>query len=60
ACISGPNGSGKSSLLDAITWALFGQARTRDDAIINLQVKSNTAEVTLVFTYEGNRYRVMR
>lgn len=60
ACISGPNGSGKSSLLDAITWALFGQARTRDDTIINLQVKSNTAEVTLVFTYEGNRYRVIR
>ena len=60
ACISGSNGAGKSSLLDAVTWALFGQARTRDDAIINLQVKSKTAEVSLVFSYEGNRYRVMR
>jgi exonuclease SbcC len=58
ACISGANGSGKSSLLDAITWALFGQARTRDDAVINL--KSETAEVTFVFSYEGNLYRVMR
>ncbi len=58
ACISGANGSGKSSMLDAITWSLFGQARARDDSIINQ--KSNTAEVTLVFSYEGNRYKVQR
>ncbi len=58
ACISGPNGAGKSSLLDAITWALFGQARKRDDAIVNLQ--SQTAEVALTFEYEGNIYRVLR
>jgi exonuclease SbcC len=58
ACISGPNGAGKSSLLDAITWALFGQARKRDESVINLQ--SNAAEVTLEFAYEGNTYRVQR
>src|SRR5512136_1769391 len=58
ACISGPNGAGKSSLLDAFTWALFGQARKRDDSVINLQ--SNIAEVALVFEYEGNTYRVQR
>lgn len=58
ACISGANGAGKSSLLDAITFALFGQARKRDESIINTQ--SETAEVTFVFAYEGNNYRVQR
>lgn len=58
ACISGANGAGKSSLLDAITWALFGQARKRDDSLINTQ--SNTAEVSLTFAYEQNVYRVLR
>jgi exonuclease SbcC len=58
ACISGTNGAGKSSLLDAITWVLFSQARKRDDSLINAQ--STTAEVSLIFTYEGNVYRIRR
>ena len=58
ACISGPNGAGKSSLLDAMTWALFGQARKRDESLVNLQ--SRAAEVSLTFEYEGNFYRVQR
>lgn len=58
ACISGANGAGKSSLLDGITWALFGIARKRDDAVIN--TLSGTAEVGLTFGYEGNVYRVTR
>ncbi len=58
ACISGSNGAGKSSLLDAITWVLFGQARRGDDAIINSHAK--TAEVTLDMQYEGHKYRVQR
>jgi DNA repair protein SbcC/Rad50 len=60
ACISGPNGAGKSSLLDAITWALFGQARKRDETIINNHPAVKAAQVTLDFDYEGNRYRVQR
>ena len=58
ACISGTNGAGKSSLLDAMTWALFGQARRRDDALINSHAK--TAEVVFDFSYEGNVYRIQR
>jgi DNA repair protein SbcC/Rad50 len=58
ACIAGPNGAGKSSLLDALTWVLFGQARKRDDSLINAQ--SEAAEVTLVFSYENNIYQVQR
>jgi exonuclease SbcC len=58
ACISGSNGAGKSSLLDAITWSLFGQARKRDDSVVNLQ--SAAAEVAFTFSYEENVYRVQR
>ena len=58
ACIAGPNGAGKSSLLDAITWVLFGQARKKDDSLVNTQ--SSTAKVRLDFLYENNLYSVRR
>ena len=58
ACISGENGAGKSSILDAITWALFGRARKHDESVINLE--SHRAEVTFIFHYEGNQYRIIR
>ncbi len=58
ACISGLNGAGKSSLLDAITWVLFGEARRRDDKVINSHAQA--AEVSLEFEYEDLRYRVQR
>ncbi|MBM3143854.1 MAG: SMC family ATPase [Chloroflexi bacterium] len=58
ACIAGPNGAGKSSILDAITWSLFGQARQRGEAVINS--RSELAEVVFVFQYEDNLYRVQR
>ena len=58
ACISGQNGAGKSSILDAMTWALFGRARKHDESVINLA--SETAQVAFIFEYEGNLYRVVR
>ncbi len=58
ACISGHNGAGKSSLLDAFTWALFGEARRRGEELIH--AASNAAEVVLTFSYEENIYRVRR
>ncbi|HNR02149.1 MAG TPA: SMC family ATPase [Anaerolineaceae bacterium] len=58
ACISGQNGAGKSSLLEAITWALFGEARRKDDAVIHMA--ADTAEVILDFDYESGRYQVQR
>jgi exonuclease SbcC len=60
ACISGSNGAGKSSLLDAITWVLFGQARKRDESIINSNPKVKAAEVAFTFSYEDQVYRVIR
>src|SRR5512139_1866845 len=60
ACISGHNGAGKSSLLDSITWALFGEARGKSSDIINLHPEVKSAEVAITFEHEGNTYRVQR
>jgi DNA repair protein SbcC/Rad50 len=63
ACISGLNGAGKSSLLDAMTWALFGKSRSKsDDDLVNRQAALNgdQAEIGLTFDLENNTYRVLR
>ena len=58
ACITGENGSGKSSILDAVTWALFGKARQVNESLINLQ--SDEAVVSLSFEYAGESYKIKR
>lgn len=58
ACISGSNGAGKSSILDAITWVLFGIGRSRNDDVINQNSKS--AKVIFVFNYEAQTYQILR
>src|SRR5258706_5453673 len=60
ACVSGNNGAGKSSLLDAITWTLFGEARGKSSDVINLNQDVKAAEIIFTFTHEQNMYRVQR
>ncbi len=57
-CLSGENGAGKSALLDAITWALWGEARTPDDDLI-AQGESEML-VELAFLLGDQHYRVAR
>jgi exonuclease SbcC len=59
ACLTGANGAGKSSVLDAITWALWGEARARreDDLIHQGQTEMS---VQLDFVQDGLTYRVVR
>lgn len=63
ACLTGPNGMGKSSLLDAMTWALFGAARgceggQNQDRLI--REGADETVVTLVFELGDETYRVTR
>ncbi len=59
ACLCGDNGHGKSALLDAITWALWGEARTRTQDELIHQGQTDMA-VELEFESQGQRYRVSR
>jgi exonuclease SbcC len=58
-CLSGDNGAGKSSILDAMTWAIWGRARSkRDDEL----VRQGETEMQVEFTFAlgPNVYRVIR
>ncbi|OGB86206.1 hypothetical protein A3J41_00750 [candidate division TM6 bacterium RIFCSPHIGHO2_12_FULL_38_8] len=63
-CLSGKNGHGKSALLDAITWAIWGQARkscgnSKPDAGL-LHLGQKHMMVILEFEVNGQQYRVRR
>jgi DNA repair protein SbcC/Rad50 len=59
ACICGDNGAGKSSLLEAITWSIWGRSRvtSEDDAIAH-----GTKDMRVDFTFQlhGSIYRIIR
>jgi exonuclease SbcC len=59
ACLTGANGAGKSSILDAITWALWGEARAKRDEDLIHQGQDDM-QVVLDFEQESIIYRVVR
>jgi DNA repair protein SbcC/Rad50 len=64
ACITGDNGAGKTSIIDAMTWALWGKSRLRsrsttDDDLIT----QGESETEIIFDFragDGQVYRVIR
>ncbi len=59
ACICGSNGAGKSSLLEAITWAIWGESRAAaEEDVINTGAKD--VRVDFIFKTSGQIYRVIR
>ncbi|MEA5419794.1 exonuclease subunit SbcC [Spirulina sp. CCNP1310] len=59
ACICGANGAGKSSLLEAMTWAIWGKSRagSEDDLI---HTGAQEVRVDFTFSIGGETYRVIR
>jgi DNA repair protein SbcC/Rad50 len=57
--IYGPNGAGKSSLLESITWALYGRARTAKG---DIRTAGSTGEclVEIGFVHDDDHYLVRR
>jgi exonuclease SbcC len=64
ACLSGNNGQGKSALLDALTWAVWGEGRKSsqekkaDKSLLRIGQKD--MQVEFIFDLEGDRYRIIR
>jgi len=63
-CLSGKNGHGKSALLDAMTWAIWGQARKvagsakADQGLLRLG--QTQMLVVFDFIFGGKAYRIRR
>jgi len=59
ACVCGPNGAGKSSLLEAITWVIWGESRAAsEDDVINAGAKD--VRVDFIFQNNQQTHRIIR
>lgn len=63
-CLSGKNGHGKSALLDAMTWAVWGQARKTLTSVKADQglLRLGQTQMMVIFDFECNahQYRIRR
>jgi len=59
ACLCGDNGNGKSAIFDAITWALWGKSRARNDDDL-IHSGQSEMEIELEFISGEQQYRVLR
>jgi len=60
AAISGVNGAGKSSLLDAITWCIWGTSRLGDSADQLIRLGQKEMCVQFSFEMDGHIYTIKR
>jgi exonuclease SbcC len=59
ACICGQNGAGKSSLLEAITWVIWGKTRAAtEDDVIHIGEKDVRVDFELMSNYQ--HYKIIR
>lgn len=60
AAISGLNGAGKSSLLDSITWCVWGTSRAGDSSDALIRLGQNEMSVEFTFELDSHIYTIKR
>ncbi|MCH8275584.1 MAG: SMC family ATPase, partial [Armatimonadetes bacterium] len=59
--IVGPNGSGKTTILEAISWALYGEHRDKKETIRNMWAEADEpTSIRLHFSLSGREFMVER
>src|SRR3989344_2390114 len=60
AAISGLNGAGKSSLLDAVTWCIWGTSRAGDSSDSLIHAGAESMQVEFSFELDSHVYTIKR
>lgn len=60
AAISGLNGAGKSSLLDAVTWCIWGSSRAGESSDYLIHMGADNMQVEFSFELDSHLYTVKR